>query len=393
MQADLDKSKNHVRSRYRSPNGKNRPYLDRGRWKLVARELLPNGEVVKVVGSGRTQRDCISNTEKLMAKRMNKSSEPRPDKLFVTRCENWIEAKRSLSQLRYKTIQGYSGVLRLYITPYFKEMHLSEVTRQDLQLFYASLLGEGKSYSTLKEIRAVVLGVFKEALNSGEVTLNIARDIQLPSKPKQKPSFFTPAEVSRILEVARKKGEYLMWAVAFILGPRQGERLGLCWKDLDLDSQSPILKVTQSVQRQKGKGLVLVAPKNESSIRDYPIPSEFVLALKALKAEQNAIVLSSPAPWNKHGLIFPTKEGTPIDPSNDRKKWKLLLEEAGVPYRKLHAARHTTATLMHASGVDLLSISHVLGHSSIRTTAEFYAHVPNESKAKAIATLIETINV
>jgi hypothetical protein len=129
MQANLEKSKNQGRSRYRSPNGKNRPYLDGDRWKLVAREILPNGEEVKVVGSGRTQRDCISNTEKLLAKRRSKAIEIRPDKSFVSRCKNWIEAKRSLSQLRYKTIQGYSGVLRLYIGPYFRDLSLNDISR------------------------------------------------------------------------------------------------------------------------------------------------------------------------------------------------------------------------------------------------------------------------
>jgi integrase len=388
----LEKSDPKSRTRYRSPNGKNRPYLDKGRWKLVSRHVLPNGEVIKVIGSGRTQRDCITNTEKLIEKRIRQSKNDHRGQLFIERCDMWIEAKRSLSQLRYKTIEGYSGVLRLHITPYFKDKEISEISRQHLQMFYAKLIKEGKTYSTLKEVRAVMLGVFKEALNDGEISFNCARDIQLPPKPKLKPTYFTPGEVARILVVARQKNEYLIWAIAFFLGPRQGERLALSWSGLDLNAEPPILKVSQSVQRQKGKGLVLVAPKNESSIREYPIPEQLISELKALKAEQNAMSLSSPVPWNKYGLIFPTIEGTPIDPSNDRKKWKLLLQEAGVPYRKLHAARHTTATLMHASGVDLLSISHVLGHSSIHTTAEFYAHVPNETKAKAISTLIEAIN-
>jgi len=388
----LEKADSKSRTRYRSPNGKNRPYLDKGRWKLVSRHVLPNGDIIKVIGSGRTQRDCIANTEKLMEKRIKQFSNVHSGYSFIDRCEVWIEAKRSLSKLKYKTIEGYSGVLRRHISPYFQDAKIGEITRQHIQMFYTKLLEEGKSYSTIKEARAVILGVFKESLNDGEVAINCARDIQLPPKPKLKPTYFTSDEVARILEVARQKNEYLMWAIAFFLGPRQGERLALSWSGLDLSAESPILKVSQSVQRQKGKGLVLVTPKNESSIREYPIPEHFIPELNALKAEQNAVSLSNPLPWNKYGLIFPTLEGTPIDPSNDRKKWKLLLQEAGVPYRKLHAARHTTATLMHAGGVDLLSISHVLGHASIRTTAEFYAHVPNETKAKAISTLIEAIN-
>ncbi|NBX51601.1 site-specific integrase, partial [bacterium] len=72
------------------------------------------------------------------------------------------------------------------------------------------------------------------------------------------------------------------------------------------------------------------------------------------------------------------------DSANDRKAWVALLKDAGVRYRKLHCARHTTATLMHSHSVPLLTISRVLGHASISTTAEFYAHVETDTKLKAV---------
>jgi integrase len=72
--------------------------------------------------------------------------------------------------------------------------------------------------------------------------------------------------------------------------------------------------------------------------------------------------------------------GTPIDPSNDRKSWVQLLADSGVEYKRLHAARHTAAT--HAANLNVAS--KMLGHSSIRVTADFYAAAPAKAMRESL---------
>ena len=67
--------------------------------------------------------------------------------------------------------------------------------------------------------------------------------------------------------------------------------------------------------------------------------------------------------------------GTPKDPANDRKAWLAILVAAHLPAVRLHAARHTSATLMINSGIDISVVGSVLGHSTIATTADIYGHV------------------
>ena len=76
--------------------------------------------------------------------------------------------------------------------------------------------------------------------------------------------------------------------------------------------------------------------------------------------------------WNPEEYVFTTPLGTPLDPANDRKAWMKLLQDSGVPKKPLHTARHTAAT--HASDINVAS--KMLGHSSIRVTADFYAATP-----------------
>ena len=115
--------------------------------------------------------------------------------------------------------------------------------------------------------------------------------------------------------------------------------------------------------------------------------------LKRHKKSQAQQRLLSKARWDSRDFVFTTPIGKPIDAANDRKAWISLLNKADVRYRKLHCARHTTATLMHSHAVPLLTISRVLGHASINTTAEFYAHVETHTKLEAINTFSSAVSV
>jgi integrase len=91
------------------------------------------------------------------------------------------------------------------------------------------------------------------------------------------------------------------------------------------------------------------------------------------------------------GFIFTTPLGTPIDAANDRKQWMALLAVAGVPKVKLHAARHTAASLMFQNDEPIYNVSAVLGHSSITITADVYGHVDTRGIGAAVRALSEAL--
>jgi integrase len=80
--------------------------------------------------------------------------------------------------------------------------------------------------------------------------------------------------------------------------------------------------------------------------------------------------------WQDHGFVFTSNVGTPLDPSNLRRQWQAIGEEAGLGRLRFHAARHTFATLALESGkVELAEVSRFLGHGSLAVTADIYSHV------------------
>ena len=80
-------------------------------------------------------------------------------------------------------------------------------------------------------------------------------------------------------------------------------------------------------------------------------------------------------PWIETGFIFTTSIGTPIDPRNLNRDFAAICKRAGLEHWHPHELRHSAASLMLASGVKLHVVSEVLGHASIRMTADVYGHI------------------
>jgi integrase len=153
-----------------------------------------------------------------------------------------------------------------------------------------------------------------------------------------------------------------LYIAACGLGLRQGELLGLRWKDLNLERGE--LTVHQTLQRGSR---TLAPPKTERSERTLRLPQRVATALARHRAEQSIVPVS--------GLVFTTAHGTPLDSRNVTRYFQGHLSRLGLPHYRLHDLRHTFATLMLEDGEDLATVSRALGHASIATTADVYAHV------------------
>lgn len=393
MSNQLSNSLTKPNKRFRSVNGQNRPYKDGNRYKLKDKVTMPDGRIISFVGSGITRSQCIINTEKLKLKKISQYQSIGPGKETLAGfCEHWVENIKMPEGLRPNTLNGYRSAIRKLIKPYVSDLLLSNVNREHIQTLYAELQRSGKTYYSIKEARAVLCGALDEALDSGLISANYARGVKLPRKPKTKPVHFSAEEVRKILNAATKRNEAARWSVAFFLGLRQGECLALRWDHVELEGANPHIKVRYTLGRVSGIGLQCGETKTGSSNRDIPLSAEMVSTLRSHRQHQRQLLLSKGLRWRENSYVFQTDTGKAIDPANDRKAWIRLLLDAKVPYRKLHAARHTTATLMHAHDVPLLTISHILGHASISTTAEFYAHVETSTKRNAIVALESVVS-
>lgn len=336
------------------------------------------------MGSGPTQRHAIQAKDrrlKEVEKSLGLALIPAGKLQIPDYCSHWLEEiKIPTVALRHKTRNNYVSAIDSWIKPYLKNVTIVDLSRKDVIYLVSLIAQKGFSRSTQVQVRTVLKQVCDYAIEIGVRTDNPAAGVQLKKKVKQLPPHFTKEEVQSIFKIAARYGTTAKWEFALIYGLRQGERLGLRWKDLTLDTAEPYMTIENQLQRQTGKGLVLLPVKTAHSARQIPLLDSTVGELRTHFQAEKIRAASAGRELSEQDFVFTSAVGGPIDCANDRKEWIALLLAANVPYRKGHAARHTAATLIG----DLNQASKLLGHSSIQVTADFYAAVPQAAMRKAL---------
>lgn len=284
----------------------------------------------------------------------------------------WLETVGP--RLRPSTFTRYKGLCAHQLIPHLGRVRLSQLTPGDVASMLVKVQQEGRSPRTAAHCRAVLRAALSDAEKWGAVGRNVARIADPPRVPHPEPVTMPPAGVNRVLEAMTGLDIGNMVKVALWTGMRQGELLGLRWQDID--SQARELHVTRALQRVAGE-YRLVEVKSSSSRRTVRLTQP---ALDALQAERQAQLerrLAAGGRWREPvpDLVFTTRTGQPRNGPAITHAFQAALATAGVPPLRFHHLRHLHGSLLLASGVDLATVSHILGHSSVALTASTYAGV------------------
>jgi integrase len=159
---------------------------------------------------------------------------------------------------------------------------------------------------------------------------------------------------------------------------RRGEIAGLRWGDVDLESKT--LSIVNNRVMAGGRS-VENDPKSMASRRTLPLPDRLVSVLRSAKARYSAERLALGG--GAFGYVVSNEAGEPYSPAVLSRYWRDAVKAAGVRHIKLHAARHTCATLMHLQGVPVAVIAAWIGHKDASLTMRLYAHSQNDALKSA----------
>ena len=163
--------------------------------------------------------------------------------------------------------------------------------------------------------------------------------------------------------------------ISLYSGLRIGEVCGLKWKDIDFENK--VLNVRRTIQRvylgERESKIISTTPKSKKSIRKIPLAKILIEKLKPLSTL-----------YSKEDYIINGLSDKYTEPLVYRYTYQSVLKECNVPYRKYHCLRHTFATRCIRVGMDIKSLSEVLGHSNIGITLSTYVHSSYEVKKKYI---------
>lgn len=271
------------------------------------------------------------------------------------------------------TAEGYGNIVRRDVVPYVGHVPLDELAPAHVHQMMRALEDRGLGPRTVAYARAVLRRALRVAERWELVTRNAAALVDPPRQRRREPDHLDLETASRILAAAPADRLGALYVLAVTCGLRRGELLALWWEDVDLDNA--VVHVRAGLKRIRGKGLVRDEPKTARSRRSVPLPAVTVEALRLHRRRSLEEALALGQPCGPKDFAFTSPTGTPIDPSNLTDSWHAFCMSIGVPRTRLHALRHTAATLLLTQGVPLTVISRTLGHSGLAITADIYADV------------------
>jgi integrase len=231
----------------------------------------------------------------------------------------------------------------------------------------------GRAPSTVRRFHAILHIALEHALRQGYIQRNVAGLVTPVRVEKADVHPLSRDDARRLLEAAATDRDAAMYALVLAYGLRKGELLGLTWEDVDLDRRE--LHVRQQVQRRQLSPL-----KRGASLRVLRLRPWLVDILRAHAVRLKERQLLAGQHWRDHGLVFPSDVGTPQGAANLHTAWKKLRRRAGIDDVRFHDLHHTAATLALSEGASLFDVSRMLGHNSIKTTADLYGHWSQEGR-------------
>ena len=299
--------------------------------------------------------------------------------------EVWMEnyAKVKLRPSTFKTSQGF---LKNHIKPQIGGIPLADLTSLDLQRFYKHLLDGGRvdrieakkkpkglAPKTVRNIHQMIGSAYNLAMEQKLVTRNPTQGCALPKVEHKEMKTLTADQLSAFFQEARDSGVYELYYLDLATGLRRGELLGLKWADADLDRG--VLKIQRAISRQNGK--VVEAPlKTKNAYRTLPLSADAIDVLMQQRRK------TGNSEW-----VFPSPSGGPMSPDSVLHMLQRVLKRAGLPRIRFHDLRHTFATMALQNGVDVKTVSSMLGHYSAGFTLDTYAHVTTDAQLKAAQTM------
>jgi integrase len=272
-----------------------------------------------------------------------------------------------------KTFTRYEQLLRKHICARVGSVPIQRLRAVDLQGIYAAMAADGMADRTRLHTHRVLHRMLRHATLWGVVQRNIASMVDAPTVQTKEIEILTAAQVQTVLQTLRGRSLYPIASIALATGMRRGELLALRWQDCDLDGAT--LKVERALEQTKRGGLVFKAPKTRYGRRTISLPPSTVTELRAHRksqAEQRLALGLGKAP--EDSLVFATWDGSTRSPNALTKEWALAMKAAGIK-ATFHSLRHTHASTLIASGLDVLTISRRLGHGSPAITLGVYGHL------------------
>ena len=304
--------------------------------------------------------------------------------------EQWVNTWYELyskPNIRESTQDYYQRFIRLHIIPHIGHIKLTKLTGRDIQKMYNEVREHGRTRKEQKEktpglSNAYVRGMhtmlhncLDRAVKEKLIPYNPSDDCILPKLKKQEMKILKPEDIAAYLKEADQRGVLPMFFLVLCTGLRRGEIAALLWEDLDIEKKT--ISINKQAMAVKGGGVKVTQPKTDTSIRQISVSQQVIdlLVQEHEKHPDNPVMFPSPV---NGGMWYPDD----INRLHQR-----ILKSAGLEHMRLYDLRHTFATVALQNGVDIKTVSSMLGHFDAGFTLRTYTHVTTKMQEQAADTM------
>lgn len=289
--------------------------------------------------------------------------------------EHWLTTVVA-GRVGERTHDSYERIVRKHLSPALGHIRLERLTPEDVDRMLAAKAATGLSRTYITRMRIVLADALKHAQRRGLVVRNAGALAVMPRTAAPTPRrSLNVEELQRFIEAVQGERLESFVILGLAVGMRPGELAGLLWTDLDLDGRPPTLSVSGSMKYADGGKVVGRGDVKRSAAgrRTIALPPHAVKALHEQRRRQDAERDAAGADWEEHGLVFPSRVGTPLNPNNLRRDFRRFGQRAGIEGSVPYLLRHTAASLMIDRGAGIEQVADVLGDDP-RTLLLAYRH-------------------
>lgn len=330
---------------------------------------------------GKTQAVCKAKLKKAIEESQSLDVGRADEYTVAAWLRTWFELYAK-PHIRPSTMNYYRNIEQ-HIIPAIGDIPLNKLTTRDLQKLYNDLQSNGRlrkvqkkekpglSNSTVRGIHMMLHNALDRAVKEKLILTNPTENCIIPKIEKQEMKILHPDHISAYLNAAERRNALPMFYLELVTGLRKGEITALLWSDLDAKNKT--ISVSKQYIKNPNGELTLSRPKTETSVRKVSIPQEAVdlLMVEHGKHPENPYMFPSPA------------TGEMYYPDSVVNLHKKILKDAGLPHIRFHDLRHTFATLALQNGVDVKTVSSMLGHYDAGFTLRTYTHATRQMQQKA----------
>lgn len=307
---------------------------------------------------------------------------------FLTRWETWVS-----TQVSGKTLERYKELATHHVRPHIGASRMQKLQTVHFAELYGKLQkakangGSGLAPRTVGHVHRLLHQVFGHAVKWQVITINPVALADPPRVERTEVEILSPDQIKKLLTELRTQTLYPdLYPVAVMgisTGMRRGEMLALRWGDVDLDGGK--LRVERSIE-QTNAGISFKAPKTKAGRRTVTIPPSIVAELRKHWTEQQKrrLILG----LGKAGvddLVLSRADASTWPPDSLTMEWARAIHVLKLPKVTLHALRHTHVSQLIAAGMDVVTVSHRIGHSNPTVTLGVYSHLFGNTDERAAA--------